>query len=406
MTAKKDIKNSTKKTQKAIDRTSVSKRSSKPASPILIIAGEQSGDNLGGELVRSLKRSGYESFIGTGGEAMRAEGVELLESVESMAVVGFVEAIRAYRKLKRLLERIVVTAEERRVKKAILIDYPGFNLRLARRLKSAGIRVIYYVSPQIWAWHYGRIRTIRESVDLMLVLFPFEKRLYEREGVPVEFVGHPMTKAIARSLKDAEPIPEHHGITIALLPGSRPSEVMRHMGDMLEAAKRIQGHFRKKIRYLIPAVSDELREMVERETEKYADLNIRVMKGSSLAAMNASDLVILSSGTATLEAAYLRKPMIIVYRMGMVNFLLASLLVRMEHIGLVNILAGEDVALELIQSELNPENIEREAVKILNDVEYREAMVSKMERVIHELGRGDPAKKAAERIVKISTGRR
>ncbi len=364
---------------------------------LLVVAGEHSGDLLGGDVVRSLRREGFSRFVGTGGDSMEQAGVELVESVENMTVVGFVEALKAYRRLKGLAERLVVLCEERKIRFALLIDYPGFNLRLAEMLQARGIHVVYLVSPQIWAWKYGRIKGIRRNVDLMLTLFPFEKELYDAEGVRAEWIGHPLISRMEPRLKQEEPIKGRATITVGLLPGSRTSEVTRLLPMMLESAERLQKEY-SGIRFLLPGVNPDMDAFIKEQLAAHPDLHVEYLWNRSLRVMEASDLVILASGTATLETAWFLKPMIILYRVGTANFLIASMVIRTKFIGMVNLLARRQVALELLQTEADPGNVVDEARRILEDKNYRADIIQELQYVKSSLGRGDPARVAAGHI--------
>ena len=375
-------------------------RLKKAAGPLLLITGEHSGDLLAADLVHELRLAGYEDFFGTGGDAMAAEGVELLEHVREMTVIGFIEAFKAYRRLKALADRVLEEAVRRGAVAAVLVDYPGFNLRFARMLKAAGIRVIYLVSPQIWAWHYSRIKTIRENVDLMLTLFPFEKDMYAAEGVEAECIGHPLIRRIPRRLRREEPLPvvrRPPDITVGLLPGSRRSEVSRLLGPMLGAARLIRKRY-PRARILLAGADENLEPLIESVRLQYADVDVEYHRGRTLRIMEESDVAIVASGTATLETAYFRTPMILLYRVGWFNFLFGTLVIRTRFIGIVNILARRQASLELLQSEVTPENIFQEFLKITTDREYRDAIVAELDHVRRTLGRGNPASVAAGHI--------
>ncbi len=381
-------------------------RKEKTDGTILVIAGEHSGDLLGGDVVHALQKTGYKSFFGTGGESMRREGVELVETVESMTVVGFVEALRAYRRLKKLAVRLVDMAVERRTICAVLFDYPGFNLRIATMLKEKGIPVIYVVSPQIWGWHYSRIERIRRDVSLMLPLFAFEKEIYDKEGVPAQVIGHPLVARIKKRLREEDAIAvEKNKLTIGLLPGSRRSEVMRLLPAMLDAALLLKQE-KPKVRYLLPVVNPEVDAYVREECEKRAKLGVEVYPDRSLRVMEASDFIVLASGTATLEAAWFEKPMIILYRMSTLNIFISTLVLRTRFIGMVNLLARQQAAPELLQSEVTPENIFREMKRILTEDEHRKSVVRELQFVKRSLGTGNPAGRAARAIDDFLHGRK
>lgn len=384
-------------------KRSPARRGATALGSVLIVAGEHSGDWLGGDLVQSLRRKTGGEFFGTGGEHMLSSGVELLHTVETMNVLGFWEGLKAVPRLKKVARELVDQAVARGTRLAILIDSPGFNLRLAEMLKKHDIRVVYLVSPQIWAWKYGRIKKIRRYVDLMLTLFPFEKEMYDREDVRAECIGHPMVHRIPRDLKADEPIASQKKRTVGLLPGSRGGEVYRLLPDMLAAAELLKRRY-GQIRFLIPVINPEVNAFVEAQAAAHPELSINVYRGRSLRVMEASDVVVLASGTATLEVAWFKKPMVILYRVNLFNFLLASLLLRIPWVGLVNLIAGKQVALELLQSEVTAENIEREAARLLDDREYRDRMVENLEIVRKRLGRGNPAATAAGHIEDFLAG--
>lgn len=367
------------------------------AKPLLVCAGEPSGDLLGGDVLRSLEKLGVKSSFGTGGESMRRAGCEILMDVESMAVMGFVEALKHYRRLKKLARELVEEAKKRGTDTALLIDYPGFNLKLAGWLKAAGIRVVFLVSPQLWAWHFSRINKIKQNVDLMLVLFEFEKRIYDEAGVPCEWIGHPMIRRVPEQLLREQPVALKRGKTIALMPGSRRSEIKGLLPAILGAARILKQKL-PGLRFLLPNINAEMEAFIQQEAAAYSDLKIEYLRDRSLRVLEASDLVLVASGTATLETAYFLKPMVIVYRTSWVNIVLASLLMRTRYVGLVNILARRPAALELLQTEVTAENIAREALRILEDDTYRRSLVQELEGVRRALGTGNPAEKAARAV--------
>ena len=402
--AAKAAKKSTKSFAKSPAKTAA-RKSAPAATPtrapggesVLIVAGEHSGDLLGGDLVQSLRRLRGGDYFGIGGEHMGGAGVELLHPVEIMNVIGFVEAIKAYPQLKQVARGLVEQVLQRGTRVAILIDAPGFNLRLAEMLKKHDVTVINLVSPQIWAWKYGRIKKIRRCVDFMLTLFPFEKDIYDRENVRAECIGHPMIHRIPRELAQDEPIPAQKKKTVALMPGSRGSEITRLLPVMLDAAHRLKERY-PSIRFLLPMINPKLNDFVAEQVAAHPDLGVKVFEGRALRVIEASDIVVLSSGTATLEVAWFQKPMVILYRMGIVNFVLASLMLRVPWVGLVNLLAERQICLELLQSEVTAENIEREAVRMLEDADYRQHMIEGLELVRKRMGRGNPPANAARMI--------
>ncbi len=370
--------------------------------PVLVIAGEHSGDLLGGDLVAELRQRGYSEFFGTGGPHMEQAGVELLEHVDNLAIIGFVEVIKAYRRLKALADRILEEARRRNAGFAVLVDYPGFNLRLAKMLQAEGIRVVFLASPQIWAWKYGRIHTIRENINLMLPLFKFEKEMYDREGVPCEWIGHPLISRVPRRLRREETLPlkVQARPVIGLVPGSRRSEITRLLPSMLEATRVLREKY-PKARFLLAGVEERQAPIITRILDDYPDVKdeVELYYGRSLRIMEASDVLMIASGTATLEGAFFRTPMVLLYRISLLNLLIAPFVIRTRFIGIVNLLARRQTILELIQSEVTGDNIVREVERILEDRKYREGIVAELDYVRRELGRGNPAVHAADAIV-------
>lgn len=369
----------------------------------LIVAGEHSGDLLGADLVQELKREGFGSFYGTGGDFMKEQGVELLAHVSSMTVIGFVEALKHYRRLKALAMSLAEEVRRRETRLVILIDYPGFNLRFAEMLRSSGATIVYVVSPQLWAWNYGRIEKIRANVDLMLPLFPFESEIYEREGVRSETIGHPLVQRLPRQLRREEPLPAARADArpvIALLPGSRRSEVTNLLEPMLDAMRLIRPRF-PRARILLAGVEERLEPLIVETLARYSDLEVEYYLGRTLRIFEASDVVLIASGTATLEGAFFLKPMVMAYRVSWLNLLLISAVVRTRFIGIVNLLARRQTLIELLQNEANGENMARELIRILEDRPYRETMIAELEYVRRQLGRGNPAVRAAKAILSL-----
>ncbi len=387
-------------------RTNLKSTGSDLSGGVLIITGEHSGDLLGADVARELQKQGIRKLYGTGGKEMESAGVELLENIETMNVVGFVEALKAYRRLKALARSIVAFARKNGIRHAILVDYPGFNLRLAEMLKQdSSFFITYLVSPQLWAWHYSRIKVIKKYIDLMLPLFPFEEKMYKEEGVEAHCVGHPLVYRIGQQLKKQDPIPGFSGKTIGLLPGSRHSEIRRLLPPMLEAARQLKDKY-GKIRFLLPGVNEEAQGYVQEQIDAYADLDIESMPGRSLRVMEASDLLILSSGTATMEAAFFGTPMVVLYKVGWINFLIISLVIRTRVIGMVNLLARRQAAVELLQTEVRPDTIFMHSSRILDNPSVQSEIRQELEFVKHSLGKGRPATEAARLFMDYARGKK
>ena len=369
---------------------------------ILLVVGEASGDAHGAHLVEALlKRDPTLKIYGVAGERLQQMDFEALFSVAQLTGMGLVELFgnlgnlwRAYRRLKRALK-------ERRPNLLVLIDFPDFNLRLARVAKSLRIPVLYYVSPQIWAWRKGRVRQIARWVDQMAVIFPFEVGFYERHGVKTTFVGYPLLDSVCAK-ENRETTLRRIGLdpakpAIALLPGSRHGEVSRHLPVMRDAAVRLSQE--RAMQFFCVCASTIDAAEVGKTLENQA-LRIPVVQERRYDAIHAADLVWTASGTATLETALLGRPMIIVYRLSWLTYGIARLLVRVEHIGMVNLICGERVMPELIQKDVNPERLAAESRVLLDDPELRSRIKSKLAQLRERLGGAG----AAERVADLAFG--
>ncbi len=368
-----------------------------PGKEIMLVVGEASGDMHGASLVKALlKRDPNLTFFGVAGDQLQRMPFEAVFTVAKLTGMGLLELagnmkniVEAYRLLRRALRT-------RRPSLLILIDFPEFNLRLARLAKKLGVPVLYYVSPQIWAWRRGRIRQIARAVDRMAVVFPFEVKLYERHQVPVEFVGHPLldlvhvTQDRDAALRD---IGLHKGKpVIALLPGSRRKEIAYHLPVMVDAAtqlKRLQ-----QAQFFCVRANTLERTELQNELDR-AGFVIPIVEAGRYDAVNAADLVWAASGTATLETALLEKPMIVVYRVSWVTYWLARLLVNVKYIGIANIIAGKAIVPELVQSELSAERLVRESQAILNDHDARQGMIANLGKLKAQLGSPGAANRVA-----------
>lgn len=367
---------------------------------VMIVVGEASGDLHGGHLVRSLhQRSPSLEIFGVAGKRLQQEGVKVTFDVAHLTGMGFTELAGNLKTLWKAYHGLRRTLREEKPNLLILIDFPEFNLRLARLAKRLGVPVLYYIAPQVWAWRQRRIHKIARRVDRMAVVFPFEVPLYEREGVKVKFVGHPLLDVV-RATRSREATLIRHGLepskrTVALLPGSRRPEVGYHLPVMMEAVDRLSRQM--DVQFILVRANTvdrhDLEEIVGQRAEK-----VSISDGDAYNVLEACDLAWTASGTATLETALMLRPMIVVYRMSWLTYNLARLLVRVKHIGMVNIIAGERVVPELIQGDVTGENIFRESWKILSDFELRDQMVEKLGEVREKLG--SPG--AADRVAKIA----
>jgi lipid-A-disaccharide synthase len=365
---------------------------------VLLVVGEASGDLHGAHLVRAMREKDPALEISAvAGEGLKREGVNVVFDVARIAGMGFSELAgnltnlwRAYSLLKRILR-------EERPDLLILIDFPDFNMRLARVAKDLNVPVLYYITPQVWAWRKRRIAKIARSVDRVAVVFPFEAPLYERAGVRADFVGHPLLD-VAHVTRSREETLRRLGLdpsrrTITLLPGSRRREVEFHLTPMLEAAAILGREM--PLQFVLVRASTVDRALLQASLSR-AGAGVSLSDGDTYNVVHASDLVWTASGTATLETALMLKPMIIVYRLARLTYALARLLVRVNFIGMANIIAGEKVVPELIQGEMTAERIVAESKTILNDARLRERMIAKLTEVRDKLGSPGAAGRVAD----------
>lgn len=377
---------------------------------IMIIAGEASGDLHGSSLALALKELEPDvKLIGMGGEKMVKAGLQSFQDIKDLSVIGLIEILSSLGKFKAAFNLLAGKLDSEKPDCVVLIDYPEFNLRFAKEAKKRGIPVIYYISPQIWAWRKERVNIIKEYVDKMIVILGFEKDFYAEEGVDVEFVGHPLLDSVRPSFKKEE-FMKKYGLepafkTIALLPGSRLTEIERNLPIMLKAAKRIKDRFGDS--QFILAKPAEISSSVYEKILKRAPLKPVVAEGYPYDCINAAELVLVASGTATVETMILDKPMLIIYKVSLLTWLIGKMLVRIPNIGLVNIIAGEKIVPELVQFDATPSKITSEASSLLSSPEKMEAMRTRLAAVRSGLGGPGASSRAAEIILnKIRRGAR
>ncbi len=362
---------------------------------ILIIAGEPSGDMRGGELLaRLMPLVPGTRFWGIGGDRMAAKGMELVEHVRDLSMVGLLEIIKKLPRVRRQFRALKREIGKREPFLAILIDYPGFNLKVARYLHSKGIPVVYFIIPQVWAWGRWRIRAIKEHVSKALVLFDFEEKLLREHGVDCEFVGHPLV--------DEAPSPaRRQGTTaVALLPGSREHEINTLYPVMLEAAEIINAAL-GDVRFFVAESSNVKKEIYDSILAGHEGLDIKRLTDDTFCCLNECDLAVVTSGTATLETAVMEKPMVITYKASPVTAFLARKVAGVRIFGLANILAGEVIVPELLQEDATPEKLSGKALEILSDAPGMERMRSKLREVKRRLGSEGAAERAARAILRF-----
>jgi len=367
---------------------------------IMLVVGEASGDAHGARFVEALhRRDPQVKVYGVAGEQLERSQFEPLFNVAQLTGMGLVELAGNLRNIWRAYALLKRTLRARRPNLLVLIDFPEFNLRLARCAKSLGIPVLYYVSPQIWAWRKNRVQQISRWVDQMAVIFPFETDFYERHGVKVSFVGHPLLEIVKPNAGRAETLAKlglnPHRPVIALLPGSRRGEVTRHLPAMAEAALELSRE-RKAQFFCIRAPTinrEELRSWLDQ-----TGVQMPIVEDDRYGAIQASDVAWTASGTATVEIALLGRPMIIMYRLAWLTYLIARCLVRVDHIGMVNLIAGERLMPELIQRDVNPKRIAVETRILLDDTKTRDRITQELSKLRQRFG----APGAAERVAELA----
>jgi lipid-A-disaccharide synthase len=371
---------------------------------VLLVAGEASGDLHGATLARALVGlSPGLALAGMGGPRMAAAGVDIRHGIDRAAVVGGTEALGRLPDLVRIFRDLVRCLRVERPRAVVLIDFPEFNLRLARRARALGIPVVYFVPPQVWAWRRGRLRPMARDVSRVLAVFPFEVALYQEAGVPVEFVGHPLLDVLPAFDRGAarRGLAGRRDLLVGLLPGSRVAEVRRHLPVLLGAAGRILRQV-PRARFVVPRAATVPVHDVAGPAAA-AQVSVTVLDGQAHRVMAAADLLLVASGTATLEAACYGTPMVVLYRLSAVSYALARLLVRgVSAISLPNILAGRPIVPELVQRQATAARIAEAAVRLLGDEPGRLAQRAALREVRARLGAPGAGERAARAVLRES----
>ena len=370
---------------------------------ILIISGEASGELHGAELVRAIRKlSPNTRFFGVGGERMRQAGVELLYDVDHLEVVGVWEALHSLGYHRRLLKELISFVKTHSLSAIVLIDYPYFNLHFAKKVRHLRIPIIYYISPQVWAWYPSRIKKIARLVDKMLVILPFEEALYRQQGLKAEFVGHPLLEEVEAELDRSSFCEKYHldkeAEIVSLLPGSRQREIKYLLPPMLQSIPLLQRA--RKLNFVISLAERVDRRLVERIARPYLP-QITLVEKDTYNLIKNSDLMVVTSGTATLEAAILGTPMVVVYKLTFPGYLLAKLLVKVRYISLVNILAGREVVTELLQFKVTAKNIANEVLRLLLNPTVKEGVKKELLRVKEKLGTQGASHRAARAVLQF-----
>jgi len=372
-----------------------------PPIPLLLSAGEASGDMYAARLATALRQRIDVQLFGMGGPQMRAAGVEIVMDYSEVAVVGITEILKHLPSLLQAMNRLVMEAVRRKPALAILTDFPGFHLRLARKLRPNGVQNVYYVCPQFWAWRPWRVNLIRRRFAKALCIFPFEKDFFSRAGVPTEFIGHPLVGAVVPT-KDRKQFCEQHGLTpsrtvVTVLPGSRSAELLHHLPVLEEACARING--KVPAQFVVAAARPQDVDLLK--TGWPSGLSLRVVEGETYNALAAADAAIVSSGTATVEAALLNVPAVVVYRVSPLTAKLAKPLVRTPYFAMVNLIAEKRVVPELVQDDFTPQAVADETLRLLQDPNARNNQRAGLAEVRRRLGPPGAVERAADEIVSL-----
>ncbi len=377
---------------------------------LFISAGDPSGERHGARLIRALRRISAQPVVtGIGGDAMGGEGARLLCTQDRLAIMGLTEVVKHLPFFFGLLRRIRKHLAAHRPELMVLIDFPDFNFRLAKIAKELGIPVLYYISPQIWAWRTGRKRKLARLASRLAVVFPFEVEFYREENIPVEFVGHPLIAEL-ENVTGRDAFRQTHGLAagrplVGLMPGSRVQEIERHMGLFLAAAGRMRAH-RGELQFAAAMLKHTAAALSPGHRELIGRLGVKLIHGDSLGLIAAADVLLTKSGTTTMEAALLGTPMVISYRTGALSYLIASRLVKIKHIGMPNLLDDRPAIPELIQHEVTAGRIAELALELLaGDSPLRGRVVEQCRRVRESLTTAKPASERVAEIVLEMTGR-
>jgi len=373
------------------------------AQKVLISAGEASGDLYAAGLVEALRRRNSSlEFFGCAGPRMQRAGVRAAVDSASLAVVGLVEVVTHIPRIYGEYRKLIRAAEQERPDVAILTDSPDFHLRLARRLKRLGIPVIYLVAPQVWAWRQGRLPAMRQDIDQLLCIFPFEPEFFAAHGMDARYIGHPLTRLVKPSASREE-LRSRYGITdespvVALLPGSRKGEIDRHLPVLIEAVRHIRQASQKLVpRFILAVPSVNL--LGSNFRERISETSIQVLEGQTWDVLACAELALAASGTVTIEATLVGTPMVTFYRVNKLSWLMGKLLVRVPYYSMVNLVAGRRIVPELMQSDMTPARLAGEALRLLGDPSARECMRCELELVARKLaGPEDPLEVAASTV--------
>lgn len=368
----------------------------------MIIAGEISGDMHAANIINLIKKEcPNTTFFGIGGPAMRAVGVETFYDIKDMAVMGIVEVLKHIKFFKKVFNEMETLAEKRRPDAVILIDYPGFNLRFAAKAHALGIKVIYYICPQVWAWHRERIPKMAAIVDKLITIFPFEAKHFDGTGLDVSFAGHPLVDEAAKLLATPQAeLPWKENPGIALLPGSRRTEIERILPSMWKAAKLLSDK-NPKLEFIIATPSEQQSKIIEEITKRLGNgpAKCHIVTDNTRQVLRQARAAMVASGTATIETTLMSCPMVIIYKVAPLTYIMGKMLIKIKHIGMVNIVADKLVCPELVQQQATPTAIAKTITPLISDTPQRQDMINELHLVTKKLGTGNAAKTAARQIL-------
>jgi len=372
---------------------------------LMVIAGEISGDMRAAEIMKVISKQIPDVvFFGIGGNQMRAAGAKIFYDIKDMAVMGFTEVLRKYTFFRRVFNEMLDIAKKRKPAAVILVDYPGFNVRFAARTHALGIKTIYYICPQVWAWNRARIPKLAKIVDCLITIFPFEQKLFDGTGLKVDFVGHPLVDKAQKIWQDIpSALPWKGDPRIALLPGSRIHEIEHILPAMWSSAELVEKKY-PEASFILAMPSHEIEDFARQKIECLSNgpSNWSFVTGNTHQVLRQAQAALVASGTATLEASLMLCPMVIIYKMSLLTYLLGRMFVRVSHIGMVNIVAGEQICPEFIQGQAVPEAIAEAINPLLKDSKKRSLMIDQLKAVNKTLGNGDAAENAADIIMRLS----
>jgi lipid-A-disaccharide synthase len=371
---------------------------------VMLVAGEASGEQHAANMFLELKkRLPSIQGIGMGGAKMRKAGIDIHFDSSNIGVIGLIEVLKHYREIKQALSLMKQIARQEKPDLLICVDYKEFNYKLAKYAKQCGVKVLFYVSPQVWAWRPGRVKKYGAAINMMAVIFPFETRYYEDENIPVRYVGHPSVDKVHAQFSKAQDIERYHldprRPVVGLLPGSRQNEIKRLLPVMLQAAEQVAAH-NPHVQFILPQADSVDSELLQHYLEQIA-LSVQTIKGEPYDVIQCCDVVLTSSGTATLEVALLGVPMVIVYKLSGLTYWLARLLVKIPFIGLPNIIAGREIVKEYIQHQANASALAAELIKILKNTDYSKQIRSDLKLVQKQLGEGGGSANMAKLAIEL-----